>query len=386
MSAQSASSLRSESTARSSSSQIPSTLPEARVAVVGTRGVPARYGGFETLAEQLAYHVDAKSVELTLYGQRSAYTRAERSGRFAGHRRAWLPFSAGGAQSLLHDALQLFHASLARQHNCILLLGTSAAWLLPFIRLVRRRHRIVTNIDGLEWRRDKFGPLARALLKALESLAIRYSDAIIADNDALVPMVRKIYGVNPVMIAYGADQVRLQEGVGADSNGYLLAIARVEPENNAAMILKAACMEKARITFVGNWNSTEYGRSLFDEYHGTPGFVLRPPVYDQAALAVIRSGSAVYVHGHSVGGTNPSLVEAIFHSDRILAFDCVFNRATLDDEGAYFSSVEELSQLIRSPQSGLITPEARERLRERYRWSAITRQYLDVLLPDTAHG
>lgn len=365
-------------TLRNSKSNGATTCP-LQIAVVGTRGVPARYGGFETLAEQLANNVDPDATRLTLYGQRSAYSSAERRGGFKGHPRVWMPFSAGGAQSLIHDALQLFHAAFIKRHSHILLLGTSAAWLLPFVRLFRRNLRIVTNVDGLEWRRDKFGALARNLLKTLETFAVRSSNIVIADNDALVPMVREIHGIEPVMIAYGADQVQVLGDSGSDPRGYLLAIARVEPENNTAMILSAVRAAGAKIVFVGNWQTSDYGRSLIEKYQNASGIDLRSPVYDQAILADIRSGSSAYVHGHSVGGTNPSLVEAIYHSSRILAFDCSFNRATLDNAGEYFSNDEELAKLIRRPDSGLIAPEVLALLRGRYRWDTIVRQYIDVL-------
>lgn len=356
--------------------------PRVRVAVVGTWGIPARYGGFETLAEQLARNIDARDVELTIYGQRTAFTPAERRGRFNGHRRLWLPLSAKGPQSLIHDALQLFHSVFIERHSHILILGTSAAWLLPLIRLFRPHLHVVANIDGLEWRRDKFGSIARAMLKSLEALATRFSNVVIADNDALAPMVRDLHGIDPVMIAYGGDQGVISEQVSPDPNGYLLTIARIEPENNAGMILAAAQDAGAPIVFLGNWASTEYGRALLKAHGDTLSLQLRASVYDQAELANIRAGSSAYVHGHSVGGTNPSLAEAIFHHDRILAFDCSFNRATLDGEGAYFGSAEELVELIRRPQSGVIPPEARERLRQRYRWSSIAQQYLKVLKCD----
>lgn len=350
-----------------------------RLAVVGTRGVPARYGGFETLAEQLARHLDPSDVTLTIYGEKAAYSAEERAGDFHGHRRVWMPLSAGGAQSLLHDALHLFHAAFVERHAAILLLGTSGAWLLPLVRLLRPRTRVITNIDGLEWRRDKFGSFAKRLLRALEGIAVRFSDAIIADNDALVPIVRDIHGIEPVMIAYGADQVRIVGDAGSDPAGYALAIARVEPENQTAMLLEAARLADMPIVFIGNWAATEYGRTLRHRYGGRAGARLLDPIYDQDALAGLRSGSAVYLHGHSVGGTNPSLVEAIFHADRILAFDCAFNRATLEDQGAFFDTAEALAALLRDRGSGLIPNPAQVRLRARYRWKAITDQYMDVV-------
>lgn len=347
-----------------------------RIAVVGTRGVPGRYGGFETLAEQLACHLDADQVRLTLYGERAAYSKDEREGGFCGHDRAFMPFAASGMQSMIHDALQLGHAAFVERQRNILVLGTSCAWLMPIVRLLRPHTRLVCNIDGLEWRRDKFGSFARWVLKGLEKLAVWSSDVIIADNDALVPIVREIHQVEPAMIAYGADHVKVLGAGEPASGGHVLAIARIEPENNAAMILEAVRQAQQSMVFIGNWTATAYGRSLAETYGGQPGITLRPAVYDQDVLAGIRAGATAYLHGHSVGGTNPSLVEAIFHSPRILAFDCPFNRATLDNEGAYFRTAEELAQLLRDTGSGFIPEASRERLRQRYKWSTITAQYV----------
>jgi glycosyltransferase involved in cell wall biosynthesis len=352
------------------------------IAILGSRGIPARYGGFETLAEQLAAHLNPADVPLAIYGQRSAYSKAERLGEFRGHARRWMPFSASGAQSMLHDALQLGHAALIGRYRNILLLGTSAAWALPTVRLFRPSARVICNIDGLEWRREKFGPFAKAVLKILEAVAVHFSDAVIADNNALAPIVRSRYGVEPIVIAYGGDHIEVL-GKGSDPAGYALAIARIEPENNSAMILEGAQQAGFPIHFVGNWTASAYGRELLASYSGAPGCVMEPATYDQGSLAKIRSGSSVYIHGHSVGGTNPSLVEALFHSKRILAFDCSFNRATLEDEGRYFSSAEGLAKLLDDPTSGLIPKSSLLRLRKKFQWSSVSRQYAELFAGNT---
>ncbi len=350
-----------------------------RAAIVGTWGVPAKYGGFETLAEQLARNLSPDEVELTIYGQKSAFSDAEREGDFSGHKRIWLPFSAKGPQSMLHDALQVLRAAFVDGHDRLLLLGTSGAWALPLVRWFRPGTRIVSNIDGLEWRRDKFSPLVRALLKWLERRAVRSSDVTIADNDALVPLVRELHGIEPVMVAYGGDQIRLPANPGPDPAGHLLTLQRIEPENNGEMILEGARQAGAHLVFLGNWDGNAYARDLARRFGDVPGLVLHPPVYDQDGLAGLRAGSSAYVHGHSVGGTNPSLAEALFHSERILSFDCSFNRATLDGEGAYFASAAQLAALLQDPQSGRIAPDALARLRQRYRWHSIALAYLALL-------
>jgi glycosyltransferase involved in cell wall biosynthesis len=360
-----------------------SAIGVVAIAVVGTRGVPARYGGFETLVEQLALQIDPEKIQLTVYGEKSAYSEPERKGDFAGHRRVWMPFSASGAQSILHDGLQLFHAVFVKRHRRVLMLGTSAAWLLPLVWLFRPGLRIVTNVDGLEWRRDKFGNFARWVLKFLEKIAVRFSETIVADNEALIPIVRELHGVEPSLIAYGADHVLSVAPYLPSDESYFLAIARVEPENNTAMIIEAAAKTGLPLKYVGNWGASEYGKKLLMRYSNLPNIDLISPVYDQLQLSKIRAGCAAYIHGHSVGGTNPSLLEAIYHADRILAFDCEFNRATLEAEGAYFTNGEKLCMMMLDPVSGSVSGEASERLRSRYRWSAVAQQYLDLLTDGT---
>ncbi len=354
-----------------------------QIALVGTVGVPARYGGFETLAEQLARHVHPDAARLTIYGQKSAYTTAEREGGFAGHQRRFLPLCANGVQSMLHDALALLDVALRRKPDALLVLGTSGAWMLPLVRVIRPEMRIVANIDGLEWRRDKFGSGARRLLKALEWCAVKASHAIIADNGGLLPIIRALHGIEPVTIAYGGDHVDVPPadwwGEGEAPAGHWLAVARVEPENNSAMIIEAAQLAGKPLVFVGNWNANAYGRALKARYAGQPGLMLMDPVYDAARLNRLRQGALGYVHGHSVGGTNPSLVEALFGTDRVLAFDCVFNRATLDDAGGWFGSAETLAALMAADGSGRIAPDRLAALRLRYRWQSIADAYLALL-------
>ena len=349
-----------------------------RIAVIGTVGVPARYGGFETLAEQLAVGITPERAQLLLYCQRSAYPEVSGSPEFAGHRRVFLPLKANGPGSMIHDFLALLHAALVGRANVFLVLGYSGAWALPLIRLLRPGARIVSNIDGMEWRREKFGPMARRVLRLLESFATCFSHVVIADNAALMVLARQLHGIDTVLIAYGGDHTLVPPGSSALEPGYVLSIARIEPENNSHVILAACARSAVRLVFVGNWTASTYGRQLQQRYRGSPNLTLLDPVYDQSTLAAIRSGAVAYLHGHSVGGSNPSLIEAVFHSSRILAYDCSFNRATLEESGAYFATEDALVQLLAQSESGRIAKEPLGALRQRYRWKDIVDAYLRV--------
>jgi len=354
------------------------------IGVVGAVGVPGRYGGFETLAEQLARRITPSMARLVLYCQRSAYPemRGQADTRFFGHRRVFMPLRANGPASLLHDALAMLHAALVARVDAMLVLGYSGAWALPLVRFLRPHMLIVTNIDGMEWRRDKFGPRAKRVLRWVEDCAVRFSHRIIADNAALVPLVQSIHpGLHPLLIAYGGDHTMVPPAVSPvpAMPPYYLSIARIEPENNCEMILKAFDVEPSRrLVFVGNWNASAYGRDLKAHYAQRPHMYLLDPVYDLSVLAGLRAGACGYVHGHSVGGTNPSLVEALFHTSRILAFDCSFNRSTLGGQGAYFADEETLGNLLRTDVTLDMAPSVMQTLHRRYGWDNIVEAYLNA--------
>jgi len=352
-----------------------------KIGVVGTVGVPARYGGFETLVEQLARNLTPSQAQLILYCQRSAYPEDAEATPFAGHRRVFIPLRANGAQSMLHDPLAMLHAALVARVDTLLVLGYSGAWFLPVLRLLRPGMRIVTNIDGMEWRRDKFGTLAKKVLRGLEWCATRFSKTIIADNAALVSLARELHGIEPVLIAYGGDHTLVEPEGPAPASGYWLSIARIEPENNCQMILEAAVQSGSRLVFVGNWAASSYGRELKARYADREGIMLMDPVYNVARLAALRCKASGYLHGHSVGGTNPSLVEALQHTHRMLAYDCVFNRSTLDHEGEYFRDAHGLAGLMRGMDTGQIANDKLAVLRERYRWRGIADSYLKLCRP-----
>lgn len=355
--------------------------PAKSVPLVGTVGVPARYGGFETLAEQLCSHVSPDDVQFIVYCERSAYGDDERGPDFKGHRRVFLPLRANGVASMVHDALALIDAVFRRKADQVFIFGYSGAWILPILRLVRPRVRYIVNVDGMEWRRDKFSTPARLLLKALEWCAARCASVVIADNDALAELFRERYRTEPTVIAYGGDHTQRLASpaeLGGAPQGHYLAIARIEPENNTETIIQACIAADVPLVFIGNWRANAYGMALRKRYGDAAGITLLDPIYDQAGLAPWRTGAIGYIHGHSVGGTNPSLVEALFHTRRMASFDCVFNRATLSGRGSYFTGADSLAALLRDGLTPIADDELAT-LRATYRWDAIAARYLSLL-------
>jgi len=347
--------------------------------------VPANYGGFETLVENLVrFHVKQCLPDvLTVYCSGKSYPT--KNPTFLSARLRYLPLHANGAQSIPYDIWSLFSAAWHR-NEVILLLGVSGALALPLLRLFSSA-RIVTNIDGIEWRRQKWQGLAKHFLRLSERIAVRFSDVVIADNGAIAEYVAETYGVDCQVIAYGGDHAFSVEAVAVDEldvpKDYAFSVCRIEPENNVHLIVEAlARQSRLALVMVGNWNNSEYGRELRERYAVCTHIRLLDPIYDLGKLKTLRGLAQLYVHGHSAGGTNPSLVEAMHFGRPIIAFDCSFNRATTEDRALYFSTVEELLAFVSHPDRDRLDQVGRdmqEIAQRRYTWDTIARQYFELL-------
>ncbi|MEM7722921.1 MAG: DUF1972 domain-containing protein, partial [Pseudomonadota bacterium] len=277
--------------------------------------------------------------------------------------------------------------AVRRKTDVILLLGVPGALALPLIKKVTRA-RVVTNIDGIEWRRAKWNWLARAVLRLSERLAVRYSDAVIADNQGIVDHVAAQYGIAAEAIPYGGDQA-LQAAPDTRAlvslpDRYALALCRVEPENNVAMILQAWAEHPMPLplVFVGNWDKTAFGRRMKVVYGRHPHIHMRDAIYDAEPLRAIRDRAALYIHGHGAGGTNPSLVEMMHFGIQVCAFDCCFNRHTTEDHALFFDTATSLVRLVQNLDRGCVAetgPTLREIAKRRYTWEQVGKSYFDVL-------
>jgi len=343
-----------------------------KIAVIGTVGVPACYGGFETLVENLlAEHEQDKNI--TVYCSSKSYI--EKPLKYKNAKLYYVPLNANGAQSIPYDIWSLCHAVWKDSDN-ILLLGVSGAICLPFIRLFSKV-RIVTNIDGLEWKRAKWSGLVKRFLKFSEKLAVKYSDVIVADNAAIADYVKNEYGVESEVIAYGGDHAVVSD-LDLSDDSYALALCRIEPENNVEMILEAFSKTNNKLQFIGNWDKNDFGREMKAKYLQFDNINIVDPIYDIQTLFDIRQKCSFYVHGHSAGGTNPSLVEMMHFKKNIVAFDCNYNRASTEDKAEFFINAKELVELIdnsKSLSNGTCMLEVAER---RYTWEIVKKHYFSL--------
>ena len=353
-----------------------------KVAIIGIVGLPANYGGFESFTEFFVKQLKGR-FDFTVYCSSRAYSK--RIDEYEGVHLKYLPLNANGIQSIPYDMWAILDA--LRYADSLLILGVSGCTLLPLLRLFGCRRRIVVNIDGLEWRRDKWNAAARWFLKYSERCAVEHADAVVGDNKVIADYVAAEYGKPCELIEYGADHQHPQPVTPEAcrkypflKGAYACGVCRIEPENNVALILEAFGEGASLpLVMVGNWNKSEYGRTLRKQYANHPGIHLLDPIYDIAQLNVLRSNCALYLHGHSCGGTNPSLIEAMYLGLPIAAFDVNFNRETTEGRAFYFSDLNSLRVLIARPvpvDSGRIMREIAER---RYTWRRISDLYADLL-------
>jgi len=353
-----------------------------KVAIIGTVGVPANYGGFETLAEHLIEDL-GNEHDITVYCSGKKYSKSQRSSTYKNARLKYIPLDANGIQSIFYDTLSILHALLYA--DVLLILGVPGAWLLPFVRWFTNK-RIIISIDGIEWKRDKWNMLAKWYLFWAEGVAVKYSHIDISDNEAIQDYTAARYGSLSRIIEYGADHT-LKVPVQGDNlkqypflaSRYAFKVCRIEPENNVRMILEAFAASSAMpLVFVGNWDNSEYGQQLKAQYQSHPNIIILDPIYDQEQLDVLRSNATLYVHGHSAGGTNPSLVEAMFLGLPILAFGVSYNRVTTEHLALYFSNKEDLIAMLRETYTvrlKAIGENMAQIAKRRYTWSVIAAKY-----------
>lgn len=353
-------------------------LQVKNIAVVGIQGVPANYGGFESLIENIIGENKSPNITYTVFC--SSKDLSQQISEYKGAKLKYIPLSANGVQSIPYDMLSLL--KVPKETDVILILGVSGSLILPFFRLFSKQ-KLVINIDGLEHRRDKWGKAARWYLKLSEKIAVKYADVIIADNKGIQDYVKEEYGKETVLIAYGGDHVirNIEPDCEKDiltqfalvPNDYAITVCRIEPENNCHNTLEAFSKTDKKLIFIGNWNRSEYGRELKEKFSKFPNIIIQDPIYNIDILYALRKNAGMYIHGHSAGGTNPSLVEAMFFGCPILCYDVVYNRASTQGKAYYWENVDELVDLLN--RTDLCGDVMRSIAQKEYTWKAIASQY-----------
>lgn len=350
-----------------------------KIAIVGTQGVPAQYGGFESLVENLISEYKSQDVAYTVFCSARDYT--VRRSTYKGARLKYIPFlHANGVESILYDILSLL--CCIRNFDTVLVLGVSGCVFLPIFRLLYHG-RLIVNIDGLEHKRAKWGGFARWFLKLSEAVAVRYADVVISDNKVIQRYVEEKYGKSSKLIAYGGDHVLRNVSEEKQSSilnkymlnkkGYALSICRIEPENKCDITLQAFAESGMPLVFIGNWNHSSYSKNLRFKYGMIHNIRILDSIYDLDVLYTLRKNCRMYVHGHSAGGTNPSLVETMFFGCPILAYGVEYNRETTFNMAHYYLDAEQLKELSMNVKQN--DGDLTDLTYHHYTWKNIIKQY-----------
>jgi glycosyltransferase involved in cell wall biosynthesis len=364
---------------------------DRRIAILGTRGVPAAHGGFETFAGRLAPFLAERGWDVRVYCQGEGPAAGVTEDDWRGVRRVHVPTGAQGALGTIEfDVRSTLHS--VRRHDLKLVLGYNTAVLNLVHRLGRRC--VVMNMDGIEWRRAKWSPAARAWLRANEWIGAASSHRLVADHPEIERHLRSVRrGAAIDVIPYGADAYAPVspdplEALGLEAGGYFVVVARIEPENSLLEIVRAFTREPhgAKLVVLGTLTPDT------DAYHAAvlaaagEACVFPGAIYDPDVVARLRHGAIAYVHGHTVGGTNPSLVEALGAGAAVIAHDNPFNHWVAGDAALYFGDEEgcraAMACLVHgdAERAALRAASAR-RHHEAFRWDDVLGAY-DALLTD----
>lgn len=357
-----------------------------KIGILGTRGIPNAYGGFEQFAQHLAKGLVEKGHDVSVYNSSNhPYKESTWNGVHIIY--CYDPESKiGTAGQFIYDYNCLRDAS-KREFDVLLQLGytSNAIWY----RIWPKKAANIVNMDGLEWKRAKYNKITRRFLKWAERLAANYGDALVADSIGIRDYIRTKYQKEAFYIPYGADiPDSFSESVVTkfrlERNQYFLLIARMEPENNIETIILGYLQSERRypLIIIGS-TENKYGQLLLKRY--ASDFVrLLGAVYDQVTINALRHYSALYFHGHSVGGTNPSLLEAMACGCNIVAHDNVFNRAILSDCAFYFSSAEDVKNIVHQPLPNTAINRWKilniEKIEKTYNWNTVITDYESIFL------
>lgn len=355
-----------------------------KIGIVGIVGIPANYGGFETLVENLTYH--DKQNKYTVYCSSFSYNNKQKNHN--GATLKYINLKANGFQSIFYDAYALIHSSF--HNDKTLLLGISGAIIIPLIKIFKKSS-IIVNVDGIEWKRDKWNLIAKYFLKISEYICIKFCDEIVSDNKGIQEYIFDRYSKKSTIIAYGSKKYHSKSNnfikqLGLKNNDYAFSVCRIEPENNLHLILDAfKKFNLLKIVIVGNWDNSHYGRKLLKEYKNCKNILMINPIYEINRLNQFRANCKIYVHGHSAGGTNPSLVEAMSLKLPILAYDVNFNRYTLNNFGYYFKDSKQLIEILNDMKNLDLENQRKNIYRTfimNYSWNKVTNDYKKLFMKD----
>ncbi len=361
---------------------------QLKVHIVGTHGVPARYGGFETLADFLCQHLAAE-FEITVYCTADKYPVKTLTYHEANLR--YVNIQAHGFKGIFYD-LVTYLMAIPKADVILYLSPVGSGFMTPLKYLAGRKIRVLVNHGGLnEWEREKLTWIQRKWAKFNHRVASAFSDVNIVDNQLYRASLQKNFDADAVVIRYGGDHVK-RLSVGDKSlvskypfvlAPYAASVVRAQMDNNIHIMLQAfEKFDRYKLVVVSNWDVSAYGRELKERYKAHRNLILLDAIYDKDELDFIRGNGYLYIHSHSRCGTAPSLVEAMCLGQAVVSFDVPTNRETTKGEAFYFQDTASLVSLLDNINDEQIDGNrlAMQRIAMmEYRWEDISGKYRDLI-------
>lgn len=359
-----------------------------RYAIIGSRGYPSTYGGFETLVRRLAPYLVQRGADVTVYGRERRLVPDRH--RVDGVTVVNTPgISSTSLSTLSYGATSSVHAAASR-FDAALVLNVANGYFLPILRKFGVPSAV--NVDGIEWERDKWSSLGKRVFKHSAEVTARHADTLIADSREISRRWKQDFSVPSTFIPYGGDVVARDdtpsvEHLGLADDGYVLVVARLVPENNVDLLLDA--MELLQFKYptvvVGSGKGSGIEDRLRKVQEEQDQLTWLGHVSDQELLGALWSRAGVYVHGHSVGGTNPALVQALGFGAPTLAFGTAYNREVLGDDGSVYphdahALADKIDTLMQDQaRRSELRRAGQQTVKTRYSWEMVLDGYAQVL-------
>jgi len=350
--------------------------------IVGTHGVPAKYGGFETLADYLCQYL-GNEYDITVYCNSKKYK--DKASTYCGASLKYLPINASGVTGIIYDVVTFFYACW--KTDIILYLSPAGSGFITPLKYIFGK-KVVMNHGGLnEWEREKLTWFQKKWAKFNHSVAARFSNINIADNYHYKKSLKDNFGVESTVIRYGGDHVKKIHTSRKDlihkypffDKKYAVSVSRAQQDNNIHLLL--ACFESFLLyplVLISNWDVSTYGKKLYEKYKASENIILLDSIYDKEELDFLRSNAHIYIHSHSRCGTAPSLIEAMHLKLPVISFDVPTNRETTQEKAIYFKSSKQLKEVL-SKMNKIVLDENRGNMYDiassSYTWPKISSQY-----------
>ncbi len=369
-----------------------------RIAIVGTRGLPPNYGGYETFTDHFVKHMVERGHDVIVACE--GRPRKEKLEHYNGAKLVYFPTKPPRIYSLrkIYEGINdlYFYLRLARKCDIMYILAGMGTQAIMATRLLNPKIKIVTSSDGLEWKRSKYSKLERFLIKSFVKTSLRNSDLIIHDNPELIEAFPDHDLGKTAVIEYGVSipgkipwETSTLEKIGRNipdiSPGkYWMVVARLQNDNNTHHIIRGFVDSNSELPLivVGDVWDTGYSKKLKSicRLDSRDRIFMTGGIYDLQTLDMLRAHCTGIIHGHSAGGTNPSLLEAMSLGKYVIAHDNIFNRHVLNNVSDFFSDSEELSKIIDRSESDVelrekIGQENLRRVKEHYLWKQCFDKY-----------